>query len=366
MKRIAVLIDPELPSETRAVVRRAAESAASLQVARFDCLERSPNRVGVSMLPLWYDVLLTTGGYDDAATTFPARRRPHFSVDPLTNPLAQWGWFQGMDAIRPWAESDQRENHERLRRCFDQIKADPLSKAYVFGTGPSLDLAYSHDFSDGYRVVCNTICKDPELFSHLRPDVIVAGDALYHFGDSGHAVAFRNDLHDRMKEGTTVFLYPDLFRFRIQAEFADVADRCVALPTGQGIDFTRDIAETYEFAATGNVLGQMLVPVACSLAKQVHLLGFDGRKPNDKHFWANSARVSYPGMIETMRGEYPAFYDHHVPASNPLKYVNAVQGDALSEAFDHAEGAGWQFALLSPSTSPALANRRLIPIAESR
>ena len=117
---------------------------------------------------------------------------------------------------------------------------------------------------------------------------------------------------------------------------------------------------TSDFALpnTGNVLGLLLLPIACQLSKDIYLLGFDGRRASDKHFWTNSGRHSYPELIDEMRVEYPAFYDHFVPTENPLSYVTSVHGDALDSAMTKAEERGWSFCLLSPSTSPALARRR--------
>lgn len=359
MKTIRVLIDPALNAGARAVIRRAAENYSQLGVARIQITEGNLGDLRTRSLYFSSDVLLTSGRFCDSVIPFPARRLPHFSVDPGQTALAAWSWYYALNAVDPIGHQAINQNRKKLTRTFDRLRQISLEKSYVFGTGPSIDLATKFDFADGYRVACNTICKEPDFFAAIDPHVIVAGDGLYHFSDTNHATSFRHDLHQRLRHHETVFLYPEIFRWRIESEFADVSDQCVALPIASTSDFTSDVSKTFQFAALGNVLGQMLLPVACSLSQDVRLLGFDGRKPGDKLFWANGDRVSYPGLIDELHDEYPGFFSHHVPEKDPQKYVKLAHGDALSGLLCDAENAGWTFTLLSPSTSPALCSRPL-------
>jgi hypothetical protein len=234
-----------------------------------------------------------------------------------------------------------------------------LSKCYIFGIGPSLEKATLIDFTDGYRIVCNTICKDRDLFLKLRPHILVAGDAQYNFSDTRHAQAFLADVELRMEELSFAFCYPALFDAFVRKRLAKFKERLVPIPIGRQLDLTVDMMRNFALPNTGNVLGLLLLPIACQLARDVWMLGFDGRKPTDKLFWANSPKQSYSELVEEMSLEYPAFYDHFAPRDKPTSYVESVHGDALDEAMTSAEKNGWSFTLLSPSTSPALAKRRV-------
>lgn len=103
-------------------------------------------------------------------------------------------------------------------------------RCYVFGTGPSLALAGNLDFSDGYRVVCNTIVRDYVLLERLRPHLIVAGDGIYHFGYSTFAYAFRSDLVRLLQTQDTMFAYPDVFDGIAKRELDAVHSKLIGIP----------------------------------------------------------------------------------------------------------------------------------------
>jgi hypothetical protein len=316
------------------------------------------------MLYFRTDAVVTSGGYDSKVNAFPLRCRPHFSVDPRTAAMAQWNWFYAINSIAPYSTiKDDFSLKHRFTAAFRRIKAQSLERAFIFGTGPSLELAWAADFSSGYRIVCNTIVCDERLYQKLNPHIIVAGDALYHFGDSRHACRFRRDLVARMQSSEAIFLYPEVFRPRVESDCAAVIDRCFPIGGSERIDFTEQIADSVSFPAIGNVLGYMLIPVGCSLSRSVFLLGFDGRRPSDVDFWKNAPNIAFPDLIAEMKTEYPAFYNNYVPVSDPNRYVNAVHGHELSTALDHARLKGWSFTMLSPSSSPALSSLPLRNIA---
>ncbi len=236
-----------------------------------------------------------------------------FGVDPLRDAAAMWSWHNMIEAISPTPPSRRDESRERFTRLVRDLARLGLRKSYVFGTGPSLAKAETLDFSDGYRIVCNTICKDRGLFARLKPHILVAGDAQYHFSDTRHAQAFLHDVEERMEEVDFVFCYPASFDAFVRRRFAKVEERLIPIPVGSRFDLTTDMTRQFSLPRTGNVLGLLLLPIACQLSKDVWLLGFDGRRPSDKYFWANSAKHSYPALIEEMSLEYPAFYSHFVP-----------------------------------------------------
>jgi hypothetical protein len=193
----------------------------------------------------------------------------------------------------------------------------------------------------------------------LKPHILVAGDALYHFSDTKHAQAFLRDVERRMEESEFVFCYPADFDPFVKRRFEMFENRLIPIPVGNTFNLTADMTREFSLPNTGNVLGLLLLPIACQISRDVQLLGFDGRRQSDDKFWKNSSNHSYPDLIEEMMSEYPAFYDHFVPKTNPYNYVNSVFGDYLDQAMSKAEREGWRFSLLSPSTSPALAKRPL-------
>jgi hypothetical protein len=356
-KHVAVLAEPNTPSASLKILHRAANTFSGTDGIKFFVLSQQLSTVALRALYLRFAGVLVTGGYRDAINILPTRLLPIWGVDPLLDPMAAWGWHNVVSALSPFTVAQLEQSKAKFNFLVHELVNLRLSKCYIFGTGPSLEKAALMDFSDGYRIVCNTICKDRDLVIKIRPHILVAGDAQYNFSDTRHAQAFLADVELRMEEFSFAFCYPALFDAFVRRRLERFKERLIPIPIGRPFDLTVDMMRNFALPNTGNVLGVLLLPIACQLARDVRMLGFDGRKPTDKLFWTTSAKQSYPELVEEMRLEYPAFYDHFVPGDKPASYVESVHGDALDEAMTIAEQNGWSFTLLSPSTSPALAKR---------
>ncbi|MCX7148607.1 MAG: hypothetical protein NTY05_04215 [Rhodocyclales bacterium] len=279
-----------------------------------------------------------------------------FDVDPRRNPHDGWAWCRFSKVGAP-PSPDARPARERLRARIASLQAQGLSKCYIFGTGESLAQAIDRDWSDGYRIVCNTIVRDETLWRHINPHFIVAGDAIYHFGFTEFARTFRADLAKRLRETDTFFVYPDLFNEVVAREFGEFANRLIPIPAGKHVDIHVDLTKNFAMPARGNVLNILLLPLACTLSKNVNLWGFDGRAPDDRLFWSNSKQHSYPELMSTLQKAHPAFFEHYLPADKPDAYVKSVHGDQLDTALCVAEEQGWHFMMMHKSWTPTLQKR---------
>jgi hypothetical protein len=257
-------------------------------------------------------------------------------------------------------------SHRIFVRRVNQLKMAGNRPVYLFGTGPSLQLAANRSFSDGIVVVCNTVVRDAELWHHLNPDILTAGDAIYHFGHTPHARAFRADALRRLieSEGRTLFVYPLQFDVIVRPEFGEVESLLVPIPWGGHTDVTVDLTERFCLPGVGNVLNVLLLPLGCTMSPDVRLWGFDGRAPNDSGFWANSDRHSYPELMQSIRDAHPAFFASMTPAGNEIQYVNEVHGDWLDDRLTEAEERGFSFQMLHRSWTPTLQKRYRESISE--
>lgn len=285
-----------------------------------------------------------------------ALRSGVFDVDFCNNPHDGWAWCEFARFGRK-PSPVERSARRRLEVAVSGLRAAGLTKSYLFGTGASLERAISRDWSDGYRIVCNTIARDRDLWHHIDPHFVVAGDAIYHFGFTEFARRFRADLAERLRESATCFVYPDLFTAIVEREFAEFSERLIPVPTGRHEAIHVDLAATFALPALGNVLNILLLPLGCTLSRNVFLWGFDGRAPDDNLFWSNSSRHSYPELIDTLQKAHPAFFAHYVPADKPGSYVATFHGDRLDLALNVAERQGWHFVMMHRSWTPTLQKR---------
>lgn len=283
-----------------------------------------------------------------------------FNVDYERNSVDGWQLCAVAEYVSCLPSLGRRaEAKSRFLTGLAKVQSDKFNKCYVFGTGTSLELAIGRGFMDGYRIVCNTIVRDPELWHHLKPHFVVAGDAIYHFGFTEFAQAFRRDLRARLSEsnGSVLFVYPELFDAIVRREFADHLDVLVPVPTGAHDNVDVDLTRCFELPALGNVLNLLLLPIGCTLSRTVALWGFDGRAPDDKLFWSNSQKHSYPELMESLTKAHPAFYETLVPKNKEDSYVKAVHGDELEMRLQRAEAKGFKFIMMHPSWTQTLQKR---------
>ena len=271
-----------------------------------------------------------------------------------------WSLMELGAAINSQTERKRLSNaHRAFNYHVDTLKRGGVRPAYVFGTGPSLHLSAEHSFEDGVVVVCNTIVRDPGLWHHLAPSFLAAGDAIYHFGHTEHARAFRTDALERLKEsrGSTLFVYPAMFDVVVRSEFREVESQLVPIPYTGHSDVSVDLTQCFGLPEVENVLAILLLPLACTLSKDVRLWGFDGRAPDDQGFWANSDRHAYPELMQSIRDAHPAFFAAKTPPGSEEKYVARVHGDLLEQRMNAAERRGFVFRMLHHSWTPTLQKR---------
>lgn len=282
-------------------------------------------------------------------------RRQVYNVDLTLNPYDGWEWCRL--SLEEGGRPDILASRRRFADYISELRREQHTHTYLFGTGPTLARARDRDWSDGYRIVCNTIVRDRELWNHIQPHFVVGGDAIYHFGHTEHALAFRRDLAARLRESNARFLYPASFDAIVRREMGDVGARLIPVPTGGPRRVHYGLDRRFRLPSRGNVLPFLLLPLGFTLTRSVHLWGFDGRAPDDQLFWKNSSAHSYPEHIHTLKQAHPAFFAHHVPESDPSRYVKSVHGEALESCLAEAEQAGFSVLMLHHSWTPTLANR---------
>jgi hypothetical protein len=264
-----------------------------------------------------------------------------------------WSWSEF--AASTSGELDGPElagsSRERLAAHLDALPS--YGKAYVFGTGPSLDCAMDMDFSDGYRIVCNTIVENEALVRHIDPHVIVAGDAVYHYAPNVHATAFRRDLEKGLPKSDMIFVTRDIYHTLLTRHHPTIAKKTVVAESGvPGIHFNARERLVYHQWPMGNILNSLMLPIASSLADDIHLLGFDGRAPDDAYFWKTASKSSYDDLKPPMREAHPAFF-----ATTDYERYAQAHSDTANKIMEAGESQGKRYVCLNQSYIPAFQSR---------
>lgn len=254
----------------------------------------------------------------------------------------------------------RRALHESGKRSLGEAAAKlaGLRKAYVFGTGPSLSQAVQFDYSDGVRIVCNSIVRNPELLEHIKPHFIAASDFVFHFGPSRYAGEFRRDLVRALESTGAYFLVPDQLAPVMLAHYPEIAGRTIAIPLTNRYDLRSkrgpvnvQLLDRFKVNTLDSVLNLLMLPVASTLADEVYVIGCDGRKPSDNGFWSHHAASQYAGLMKTVSDAHPGFFD--------VDYVDYYERycSHVAAVISAGEALGKRYASLVPSHIPALSAR---------
>jgi hypothetical protein len=282
-----------------------------------------------------------------------------FDIDFKKNFEDGWNWHKALNKISFSDSELSDELFQSKKRFLSYFKnLTKKEKAYILGTGPSLANAIDLNWDDGYKIVCNTIVKDEKLWNHIDPDYIVAGDAIYHFGDNGFAISFIKDLKSRLLESKTMFIYPVLYHSFVSKQLPDLKDRLIPIPS-EFINYNlKGLFDNFVLPSNnGNVLNILLLPLATSISKSVFLFGFDGRAPSDKLFWSNSKNHSYSDKLQEIIDKHPKFFEVHVPQGKESDYVQKVHGEHLDNILIQFENQGWNFTMMHKTWTETLAKR---------
>lgn len=265
-----------------------------------------------------------------------------------------WGSYQ-YSPFRHRFESNSELT--KLRRVAHQkfiahIGSLPsFSKSYLFGTGPSIETAFNYDFSDGYRIVCNTMIKNTSLMAHIKPQFLVAADAIYHFGISRYACQFRKDLESFLNTHRCIFLVPEHYYPNFIFHSRNLESVTVPVPyTTQQINLS--MKESFEVKSLHNVLNQLLLPLGSSLCDNIYFLGFDGRKQTDRHFWKSTESVNYEDLKPYLQKSHPGFFQ----GINYEAYAD-MQSEIANTIMTIGEKIGKNYYSLNESTNKALLKR---------
>lgn len=278
-----------------------------------------------------------------------------FNIDYMNCFSEPYNWHNLLNYIHS-EKFDKKEIKNKFSLLVKQVRGLNKDKIYILGNGPSLEKAFEKDWSDGVVIVCNDIVKDEKIWNILKPDFLVAGDPVL-FEYTELSIRFRCDLIERFKETETYFMFPSVFSNIVYRELCSVKERLIPIPYEGPPDILHyDLTENYILPCVGNVLGFMMLPLACTLSKNIYLWGFDGKAPKDKA-WKHYKNVEYNLLPGSIYNEHPAYYKFMMPVEDPDKLFRLVVGKKLDRLLSNAEKDGWSFTMMHKSYSWPLNKR---------
>jgi len=236
------------------------------------------------------------------------------------------------------AHPDRELILEKNRKVFAELAArlGRREKAYLFGTGPSASRYAEFDFSDGISIVCNTIIRDEALMEHVRPRLLVFADHIFHFGPSAYAASFREMACTAAGKYDLTILIPLKYYAHLCHLCPELAPRLIGVPFDRSIEPNLDLRKQFQLWPIDNILTLFLVPLGFTFAREISIIGCDGRVPADQgSFWKHNAKTQIGELYETVRSTHPGFfnvdyedyYDRH--CENLERWLQAAEAEGV-------------------------------------
>jgi hypothetical protein len=284
--------------------------------------------------------------------------KKNYNVDRFSNRFEGSFYLKVSHDLNHRRDQDIQESKQKLKNALDEI--GDYEKAYVFGTGPSLEKALERDFDDGISIVCNSIVKNRKLMNHLSPKIIVFGDPIFHAGCSAYAGQFREELYGALEQFQSYVFVP----FRDYALYManmpiEHRNRIVGIPLEKLGVPNLNVSSSFRVMSTNNIITLLSLPIACTMSKKIYISGCDGRKIEDnKYFWAHHKESQINEHMETIQSCHPAFFD-----IDYNDYYNE-HCSILEKILLHGESLGFEFHSLTESYVPALRERSIQRLSE--
>ena len=225
--------------------------------------------------------------------------------------------------------------------------------ALVLGTGPSATDVDDDTISRAdVRITCNSAVRNDDLIERLQPTAICFADPVFHFGPSTYAAAFRNDMLRAAERTGALLVIPANFLQLLLGHHPELHDRVVGLSL-EGEEWDWPSPERPQVRPSGNVLTEMMMPVAFALADHVLVAGCDGRQPQENYFWKHNPAVQYDAaLMGAVFEAHPSFFQGRSYADYYDEHCRQLEDFAAS-----AERRGKSVEGVTRSHIPALRQR---------
>lgn len=225
----------------------------------------------------------------------------YYSISEISN----WSSLYAMTLSRRKIEEYKRQFKNNLFILKDNIEN---TQCWLFGSGPSIEIYSDLKIKENsFKIICNSIIKNKEFCRTIKPNVIACADPVFHFGHSKYAQQFRKDLIQGMKDLDLTVIMPSHHAYLFVQQYPEFKHKVIGVELSN--QFNLDLSKDLCVKSTDNILSLLLLPLASTFSKDVHLIGFDGKSPEQfDYFWKHHSNFQYVSLMEDVKKEHPSFF----------------------------------------------------------
>jgi|GEM_PF-688577 len=276
-----------------------------------------------------------------------------YCVDQTFYSTAESGIYRSIyfHCLEPSAQEYYYELSKQNYNSMYNINKEK-NTANVFGTGPSLEEAYNFTFEGSFNIVCNSMVKNKKLLRHIKPDLLVFADPVFHFSPCEYSRRFREDVMDTIREFGCFCLIPDYTVPLILAHYPELEAKIIGMPSKSSFNFPSN--EEFYTRSSSNILTLYMIPVASAISDDIYVLGCDGRQKSETYFWKHNDNTQYGDLMETAFRMHPSFFRDRVYQDYYDEHC-----EFLRDLIEYGEYLGKSYFSLTKSHIPVLHEREV-------
>jgi hypothetical protein len=273
-------------------------------------------------------------------------------VDPTYFSVTESDTYQGL-----YSEIINNEEKRKLselsknnyRSLLDRVSK--YSKGFIFGTGPSLEYATGFDYGQGFRVICNSIVKNKALLDYIKPHLLVFADPVFHFSPCLYSDEFRRLMLEAVEKHQCHIIVPEKCVPLCLAHYPNLESKIIGMPVNKKV-FNFPTPDKLYVKGSDNIMTMLMIPVVSSVAREIYIIGSDGRMPEERYFWQHSSNSQFCDLMQTAYDTHPSFFRDR----NYSNYY-AEHCKIFNDLVVYGESLGKRYHSLTPSYIPVLTER---------
>lgn len=193
--------------------------------------------------------------------------------------------------------------NEDSRRLYENLQKRNYEKAYVFGNGPSLDEGMEKCIKRNepcLKIVCNGVVNNGEsILKELQPQIYALVDAAYL--EESYAKCYLDRIVHFVEENDTFLVVPQFWVCILIHWYPKLRGKIIGLEmTAPHIQFP-NVDDLCIYRKAGNVITNIALPIASSMASVVYISGCDGAKKiaDENTLWEHSQTAAEDLIVDT-------------------------------------------------------------------
>lgn len=224
----------------------------------------------------------------------------------------------------------------------------------VVGNGPSAYRVFDRQFDGMDVIVCNTAIKSKRLLAERKVVALGFIDAAFFVGPSKYCEAFYKALDEAVRlHDFSVYIDHEHEACVRQRTPSLKPERVFPVFLNGAVPLRANFNGVRAQCTSNSVFTSILIPLAATFYRRVHLVGFDGKDPNMKnYFWKHSDEFQFNDLLPTVKESDPGFF-----SKRDYDEYNRRNAEEVEAFISCIESAGVKVVMTHPSFIEPLQRR---------